>query len=93
MQSFVARYGAYFQVSPIVLVLLVFLIGPMIVILVFSFFKFTGFYWAPDFVFDNYVKLFTRNVTFLNYVKTLELIAITWVITFVLGYTLAYYFV
>ncbi len=93
MQSFVARYGAYFQVSPIVLVLLVFLIGPMIVILVFSFFKFTGFYWEPDFVFDNYVKLFTRSVTLLNYLKTLEMIVITWAITLVLGFTLAYFFV
>ena len=93
MQSFLARNSAYFQVSPLVLVLLVFLIGPMIVILIFSVFKFTGFFWEPDFVIDNYVKLLTRRVTLLNYIKTLEMIAITWVITLVLGFTLAYFFV
>ena len=93
MQSFLARNRAYLQVSPLVLVLLVFLIGPMIVILVFSFFKFSGFFWAPDFVFDNYVKVFTRTVTLLNYLKTLEMILITWAITLVLGFTLAYFFV
>ena len=93
MQSFLARHSAYFQVSPLVLVLLVFLIGPMIVILIFSVFKFTGFFWEPGFVIDNYVKLLTRRVTLDNYLRTLEMIFITWVITLALVFTLAYFFV
>ena len=105
--SFFARYSAYIQAAPLTLVLLVFLVGPLIVILIFSVFKFTGFYWEPALVFDNYVKLFARlvksfsgdfpfvdfGVTAKNYIQTIRLTAITWVITLIIGFTLSYFFV
>ncbi|MCH8111286.1 MAG: ABC transporter permease [Proteobacteria bacterium] len=75
------------------LVLLVFLVGPLIVILIFSVFKFTGFIWEPGFVFDNYERVFTRSVTVKNYIQTIKITAITWVFTLFIGFTLAYFFV
>lgn len=92
-RSFFARYSAYLQAAPLTLVLLVFLVGPLIVILIFSVFKFTGFIWEPGFVFDNYERVFTRSVTIKNYIQTIKITAITWVFTLVIGFTLSYFFV
>ncbi len=93
--SFFGRYSAYLQAAPLTLVLLVFLVGPLVVILIFSVFKFTGFIWEPGFVFDNYERIFTDRigVTIKNYVQTIKITAITWVITLVIGFTLSYFFV
>lgn len=105
--SFFARYSAYLQAAPLTLVLLVFLVGPLIVILTFSVFKFTGFYWEPGFVFDNYSRVFERifksfsgefpfidlGVTGKNYLRTIKITAITWAITLFIGFTLSYFFV
>ena len=87
--SFIRRYSPYFQIAPLALVFLLFLVGPLIVILIFSVFKFTGFIWEPGFVFDNYERVFTRSVTIKNYVQTIKITAITWVFTLVIGFTLS----
>ena len=91
--SFFSRYSAYVQAAPLTLVLLAFLVGPLVVILVFSVFKFTGFIWEPGFVFDNYERIFTRYVTVKNYIQTIKITAITWAITLGIGFTLSYFFV
>ncbi|MCH8182553.1 MAG: ABC transporter permease [Proteobacteria bacterium] len=93
--SFFARYSAYLQAAPLTLVLLVFLVGPLIVILIFSVFKFTGFIWEPGFVIENYERIFTDRfpVTIKNYVQTIKITAITWAITLFIGFTLSYFFV
>ncbi len=38
------RYSSGLQLTPLLLVILLFLIGPVIVILIFSFYKFNGFF-------------------------------------------------
>ncbi len=93
--SFFERYSAYLQAAPLTLVLLVFLVGPLVVILIFSVFKFTGFIWEPGFVFDNYERIFTDRigVTIKNYIQTIKITAITWAITLIIGFTLSYFFV
>ena len=93
--SFFSRYSAYLQAAPLTLVLLIFLVGPLVVILIFSVFKFTGFIWEPGFVFDSYERIFTGRleVTIKNYVQTIKITAITWVITLIIGFTLSYFFV
>jgi len=59
------------------------LVGPVIVILIFSFYKFNGFFMESDFVFENYIEMFTSINTLEVYLSTFRIAAITLVITFV----------
>ena len=94
-QSVFARYSAYLQVSPLVLILLLFLIAPMFVILLYSLFKFGPFSTQIGvFVFDNYVRSLAFDSSLWgSLADTIRTTAITWAITFVLGFVLTYYLV
>ena len=88
------RYATALQISPLLITLLFFLIGPMIVILIISLWHFNGFMMVEgDWRFSNYIKLFSKNLTLDNYLQTLKMLAITLAITTVLGFTLAYFLV
>ncbi len=87
------RYSSGLQLTPLLLVILLFLIGPVIVILIFSFYKFNGFFMESDFVTENYLDVFTSWNTLKNYAYTLKIAAITWALTLIIGFVLAYYFV
>ena len=93
MVSFFHRFSSLVQVSPLTLVLVVFLVVPMTIILVFSFFRFTGFLTVPGFVIENYARMLGQAFTYQNYWATIRITGITWAITLVLGFTLAYFFV
>jgi putative spermidine/putrescine transport system permease protein len=79
------------KVSPFLLVLIVFLVLPLAMMVVVSFWLFVGFMSRPAFVFNNYIKLFTSASTINLYLKTFELAAITWAATLLIGFTLAYH--
>ncbi len=88
------RYSAYLQISPLVLVLLVFLIGPMVVIVLYSLYRFTGFVTIPgDFTLANWARIFSSGTTWGSLIETIRVTAITWAITLVLGFVLTYYLV
>ena len=91
--SSLLQYRAMLQITPLSLALLFFLVGPVIVILIMSFYEFTGFMTVADFRFENYAELFTSRLTGVNYIQTLKMVGITWVVTLVLGFTLAYFLV
>jgi putative spermidine/putrescine transport system permease protein len=77
--------------SPLALVLAVFLILPIILIVVVSFWSATEFSIVPDFSFENYAFLFGSSVTYTVFLNTFKYAAITWAITLVLGFTIAYF--
>src|SRR5215813_11795257 len=84
----------YLQVAPLALVFLFFLVIPMVMILVVSFFDFdmiTGL--IPTFTLHNYIDLFTSKITLDLYLKTIKYALIVWAITLVLGFTIAYFLV
>ncbi len=88
------RYSTLFQISPLVITLTLFLVGPVIVIIILSLWKFDGFLTLEGvWTFRNYEKIFTRSLTALNYWQTLKMLLITLGVTFVLGFTLAYFLV
>tara|TARA_Y100001970_G_scaffold294368_1_gene451829 strand:- start:12260 stop:13126 length:867 start_codon:yes stop_codon:yes gene_type:complete len=89
----IQRYSTALQMTPLGIALLLFLIGPIIVILITSFWKFNGFLTIPDFTVRNYVKLFTSGLTLDNYLETIRIAAIVWITTTVLGFIIAYYLV
>ena len=58
LTPYLKRYSSALQVTPLSVVLLLFLVGPVIVILIFSFYIFNGFFMEPGFVTDNYEGIF-----------------------------------
>ena len=88
------RYSTLFQISPLVITLTLFLIGPVIAIIILSLWKFDGFMTLEGvWTFRNYEKIFSRSLTALNYWQTLKMLLITLGVTFILGFTLAYFLV
>jgi putative spermidine/putrescine transport system permease protein len=85
--------ASWLQVSPLVLVLLLFFGLPMLVVFVVSFFDFSRTTIVPAFILDNYIDLFRSEVTLRLYLSSLKFALIVWLITLVLGFNIAYFLV
>jgi len=79
------------MVSPLAAVLMFFLVMPIILIVIVSFWRATEFSIIPAFEFDNYEFLFGSNVTYKVFYNTFKYALITWAFTLVIGFTVAYY--
>ena len=82
---------AYLQVAPLALVFLLFLVVPIATIIVVSFFDYNTTQIIPAFILQNYDELLTSPVTWRTYLQTIEFAAITWVLTLVIGFAVAYF--
>jgi putative spermidine/putrescine transport system permease protein len=81
----------YLQVTPLALVFLVFLVIPIATIVVVSFFDYNTTQIIPAFLRQNYEELLISPVTWETYLQTIEFAAITWLLTFLIGFTIAYF--
>ena len=84
----------YLQVTPLTVVLIFFFFIPVALVLAVSFFRYqmlVGL--VPDFVFTNYIDLLSNPTTWTLYLSTLKFTLIVLVITFVLGFWIAYFLV
>ena len=81
----------YLQVLPLTLTLVLFLVFPILLIGVVSFWDYNEFELLPDFVWTNYEELFTSSVTYTIYVATLKFAFLTWVFTLLVGFAVAYF--
>jgi putative spermidine/putrescine transport system permease protein len=80
------------QAGPLALVFLSFFIIPMILVVVVSFFDYQAYQiLIPDFTTQNYDDVFSSDVTWRTYWKTVQFCVIVWLITLVLGFTIAYF--
>ncbi|MEM8694226.1 MAG: ABC transporter permease, partial [Pseudomonadota bacterium] len=77
--------------APLVIVLGIFLVLPIIMIAVVSFWQATEWSIVPAFVFENYEFLFGSPVTYTVFLNTFKYAIVTWVFTFLIGFTVAYY--
>jgi putative spermidine/putrescine transport system permease protein len=82
---------SWLQATPITLVMIFFLLLPLSMILVVSFWGASEFAIFPAFQFDNYRYLFTSSVTLSVFANTLFYTAITWAATLVIGFTVAFF--
>lgn len=82
---------SHLQSLPLALTLLVFLVFPIAVIVTVSFWDFDSYQLLPAFIFDNYHYLLSSAVTWQAYLNTFKYALITWAITLLLGFTVAYY--
>jgi len=76
---------------PIMAVLAFFLVLPIIMIVIVSFWQATEFSIIPAFDFENYEFLFGSNVTYRVFFNTFKYAFITWVFTLSIGFTVAYF--
>ena len=81
----------YLQVTPLSLVFLLFLVVPIATIVVVSFFDYSTTQIIPAFLLQNYDELLTSPVTWQTYLQTLEFTVVTWALTLLIGFTIAYY--
>ena len=81
----------YLQVTPLSLVFLLFLVVPIATIVVVSFFDYNTTEIIPTFLLQNYEELLFSPVTWQTYLQTLEFTVITWALTLLIGFTIAYY--
>jgi putative spermidine/putrescine transport system permease protein len=84
----------YLQVTPLTVVLTFFFLIPVALVVAVSFFRYqmlVGL--VPDFVLTNYIDLIKNPTTWTLYLSTLKFTLIVLVITFVLGFWIAYFLV
>lgn len=86
-----SRWMPWLQAALLALVLAVFLVVPMAMLVVVSFYDYDSFSLIPDFVLTNYREVFSSWVTWQTYLKTLWFAGLTWAITLLLGFWLAYF--
>jgi putative spermidine/putrescine transport system permease protein len=86
-----SRWTTYLQVTPLAAIFLFFLVIPIATIVVVSFFDYTTTSIIPAFLSQNYEELLLSPVTWQTYLQTIEFALITWALTFLIGFTLAYF--
>jgi len=90
---------SYLQALPLAVVFLLFFVVPLMLTLMVSFWDYTEYSIIPAFTTQNYVEIFEGCiaslpdlcVTFSTYLSTLKFCILTWLITLVLGFTIAYF--
>src|SRR5258708_11372334 len=85
--------ASWWQTAPLVIVLALFFGLPMLVVLAVSFFDFDPTDIVPAFIFDNYVDLFSSEVTLRLYASSIKFALIVWAVTLILGFNIAYFLV
>jgi putative spermidine/putrescine transport system permease protein len=81
----------WLQAAPLTLVLLGFLMAPIVMIVMVSFWGATEFSIYPAFLWDNYDFLLSSPVTYKVFWATFRYAFITWALTLVIGFTVAYF--
>jgi putative spermidine/putrescine transport system permease protein len=85
-------FAPYLLVAPLALVFLLFFIVPMLLVMAVSFFDYEAYdMLIPAFSLQNYVDVFSEQVTWDTYLSTLKFCLLVWAITLVLGFAIAYY--
>ncbi len=83
--------SSWLMAAPLAIVLVLFLVVPIMMIAVVSFWRATEFSIIPDFVFENYEFLLTSPVTLTVFINTFKYAMVTWIFTVLIGFTVAYY--
>jgi putative spermidine/putrescine transport system permease protein len=86
-----AKVVPYLEVAPLAVVLLLFFVVPMVMVVVASFFDYNMTGLVPTLTLGNYIDLLTSPTTLELYAQTLKFAFLVWLITLVLGFTVAYF--
>lgn len=86
-----AWLAAYLQATPLTLILFCFLLVPILMITVVSFWDYDFAQMYPDFVTFNYEETLGSWVTWRTYLNTLKFAFLVWAITLFVGFWVAYF--
>jgi putative spermidine/putrescine transport system permease protein len=81
---------AWLQAAPLAAVFVVFFLLPLALIVMVSFWQATDYELIPAFTLQSYVEL-VNEVTVRTYLSTLKFSALVWLLTLVIGFTVAYF--
>ena len=81
----------YFLATPQALILLMFLVFPIIMIFVVSFWQFNGYAMTPAFSLDNYINVFTSKVSLSTYLNTFKYVVLVWTVCLAIAFPVAYF--
>ncbi|MDA0672742.1 MAG: ABC transporter permease [Cyanobacteria bacterium] len=81
----------YVLAAPQTVLLLTFLVIPILLIGVVSFWEFNGYSMTPAFTLNNYIGIFTSDVTLKTYLNTFKFVGLVWLSTLMIGYPVAYF--
>jgi putative spermidine/putrescine transport system permease protein len=84
-------WAPYLQAMPLGLVLAVFLLVPLLLLVVVSFFDYDSVRIIPRFVLSNYSDVLFSAVTWRTYLNTIRYAVIVWAITLGIGFFVAYF--
>lgn len=81
---------AWLQATPLAAVFVVFFLVPLALILTVSFWRATDYELIPAFTLQSYLDL-ANEVTLRTYLSTLKFSLLVWLLTFLIGFTVAYF--
>ena len=81
----------YLLAAPQTLILFAFLVFPILMIFVVSFWQFNGYAMTPAFTLDNYVNVFTSKVSLSTYVNTFKYVVLVWTACVAIAFPVAYF--
>jgi putative spermidine/putrescine transport system permease protein len=81
----------YFLVAPQTLVFVLFLIIPIALIILVSFWQFNGYAMTPAFSLENYQNIFTSSISFKTYLNTFKYVLLVWGICLAIAFPVAYF--
>jgi putative spermidine/putrescine transport system permease protein len=86
-----ARLASYLEALPLALILGAFLLMPILMIVIVSFWDYDFAAMYPDFITLNYADTLGSWVTWKTYLNTLKYAALVWAITLFVGFWVAYF--
>jgi putative spermidine/putrescine transport system permease protein len=81
----------YVLIAPQTLVFLLFLVLPIALIIIVSFWQFNGYAMVPAFSLENYVGIFTSNVSLRTYLNTFKYVGLVWALCLTIAFPVAYF--
>jgi putative spermidine/putrescine transport system permease protein len=84
-------FAHYLQAAPLALTFAAFLVIPIATVFVVSFWDYDTARLIPSFVLTNYEDLLLSLITWETYLQTIGFAAITWALTLLIGFTVAYF--
>ena len=87
------RLGVPMQVLPLAAVLLFFFVFPLLFVVAVSFCQYDDFSVKAAFTLENYADVFGSSLTYSLYLSMLKFALVTWAITLVIGFLIAYFLV
>ena len=81
----------YLLATPQTLIFLMFLVFPILMIFVVSFWQFNGYAMTPAFTLDNYIGVFTSRVSLSTYLNTFKYVLLVWSACLAIAFPVAYF--